>query len=166
MAKIARVGYGSLGQGVGNNPDGYTYVVNNSVNVGDRIQVIATSSKGRKFGTTAVPLSTHGENTVKGKQAKIDALSSGDRSVSGFLKGTINQADLDRIASQSVTRAYSGRNLGISRKGLTQEQYRQEVRGGSLKQYVNKVGEVPMSDKAKENFDSYSAKYMNKGEQE
>lgn len=166
MAKIARVGYGSMGQGVGNNPDGYTYVVNNSVNVGDKIQVIATSSKGRKFGTTAVPLSTHGENTVKGKQAKIDALSNGDRGVSGFLKGTINQADLDRMASQSVTRAYSGKDLGISRKGLTQEQYRKEVRGGSLKQYVNEVGEVPMSDKAKENFDSYSAKYMNKGEQE
>ena len=170
MAKFARVGYGSKGQGVGNNPDGYTYLVNDNVNVGDRIQVISTSSKGRKFGTTAVPLSTHGQNTVKGRQAQVDALSRGDKHIADMLstsarEGYITQADLDRMGG--VTKAYSGSELGISRKGLTQAQYRQEVRGGSLKEYKNEIGsKVPMTAKAQESFDSYSAKYMNKGEQQ
>ena len=56
MAKIAMCGYGSRGQGVGNNPDGYAYVVDDSVKTGQKIQVVSTSRAGRKFATTAVPL--------------------------------------------------------------------------------------------------------------
>ena len=102
MAKIARVGYGSQGQGVGKNPKGYTYLVNDNVRVGDRIQVVSTSSLGRKFGTTAVPLSTHGENTVKGKQAKIDALSSGDSGVAETLKRQIEPRELDKMVLRMI----------------------------------------------------------------
>ena len=79
MAKIAQVGYGSKGQGVGKHPNGYTYVVNDNVRTGDAIQVISTSSAGRKFATTAVPLHTYSENTVKGKTAKIEAEEKGKR---------------------------------------------------------------------------------------
>ena len=157
MAKIARVGYGSQGQGVGKNPNGYTYLVNDNVRVGDRIQVVSTSSLGRKFGTTAVPLSIHGENTVKGKQAKIDALSSGDSGVAETLKRQIEPNELNKMAQQSVTRSYTGKELGIERKGMTEEGYTKTVRSANLKKYENKIGET---------YDSYSAKFMNKGEQQ
>jgi hypothetical protein len=42
--------------------------------------------------------------------------------------------------------------------------YTQAVRGGNLKQ--NNIGESQMTTKAQESFDSYSAKFMNKGEQQ
>lgn len=135
MAKFARVGYGSQGQGVGKNPDGYTYLVNDNVRVGDRIQVVATSSRGNKFGTTAVPLSTHGQGTVKGQEAQIAAISHGDKRVAEMLssstrEGFITQADLDRMGG--ITKVYSGKELGIERKGITEIDYRQEVRTGNL----------------------------------
>ena len=157
MAKIARVGYGSQGQGVGKNPKGYTYLVNDNVRVGDRIQVVSTSSLGLKFGTTAVPLSTHGENTVKGKQAKIDALSSGDSGVAETLKRQIEPRELDKMARQSVTQSYTGKELGISRKGMSEQGYTKAVRSANLEKYENKIGET---------YDSYSAQFMNKGEQQ
>ena len=167
MAKIARVGYGSKGQGVGDNPEGYTYLVNDNVRVGDRIQVISTSRKGNKFGTTAVPLSTHGENTVKGRQATVDALASGDKEVEGMLKSQVAPNELDKMAKQSVTRSYTGAELGVGRKGMTQQQFLKTVRGGNLRQYENKVGSFNMTASAAEaqdSFDSYSAKFM-KGEE-
>lgn len=167
MAKFARVGYGSQGQGVGKNPEGYTYIVNDNVRVGDRIQVISTSVKGNKFGTTAVPLSTYKENSVKGRQASIDALASGDKEVASMLKSQVAPNELNQMAKQSVTRAYTGAELGIERKGMTQKEYTQTVRGGNLKQYRNEVGDYEMSAKAaqaEDSFDSYSAKFM-KGEE-
>lgn len=139
MAKFARVGYGSHGQGVGKNPDGYTYLVNDNVNVGDRIQVVATAVhdgvRGRQFGTTAVPLSTAKVGTVNGQEAQIAALSRGDTHIKEMLstsarEGYITQADLDRMGG--ITKVYSGKELGIERKGITQLGYRQEVREGNL----------------------------------
>ena len=75
MAKFAQCGYGSKGQGLGNTTDGYTYVVNDNVRTGDVIQVIATShgKEPKKFATTAVPLHTYKENSVKGQEAKQEA---------------------------------------------------------------------------------------------
>lgn len=150
MAKFARVGYGSQGQGLGKNPEGYVYVVNDNVRVKDRIQVVATSRAGRMFGTTAVPLSTFSENSVKGRQAKIDALSSGDKDLGKFLKRTITQADLDRMSKEAVTRAYSGTELGLSREGLTRKDYIQKVRGGNLAQYSGEKTE--RAEKAEKSY--------------
>lgn len=142
MAKFARVGYGSHGQGVGKNPDGYTYLVNDNVRVGDKIQVVATSTLGKKFGTTAVPLSTHGQNTVKGQEAQIAALSRGNNRVAEMLstsrrEGFITQADLDRMGG--ITQVYSGKELGIERKGMTELGYRQEVRAGNVEKTISKI---------------------------
>lgn len=166
MAKFARVGYGSQGQGVGNNPEGYTYIVNDNVSVGDKIQVISTSYLGNKFATTAVPLSTHGMNTVKGREASISAMANGDHDLATFLKSSMPSSELVNMAKQSVTRSYTGSELGVSRAGMSKEEYQQAVRGGNLQRYTNEVGAMPMSQKAQEDFDSYSAKFMNKGEQE
>lgn len=138
MAKFARVGYGSQGQGIGRKaPNGYVYVVNDNVRVKDRIQVVATSKLGRKFGTTAVPLSTFGENSVKGQQAKIDVLARGDKKVERMLGDSVNdkfltQKDLDLLAQGKITLVRSGSELAISRKGISREEYTQRVRGGNL----------------------------------
>ena len=66
-----------------------------------------------------------------------------------------------------VTRAYTGAELGVDRKGMTQQQYLKTVRGGNLRQYENEIGSPKMTASAKkdqDSFDSYSAKFM-KGEE-
>lgn len=175
MAKFAQVGYGSQGQGVGNNPDGYTYLVDDSVRTGDKIQVVATSSRGRKFGTTAVPLSTYKENSAKGQQARTNAIARGDTRIANMLDeakdgGFITQQDLDRMTQTQITRAYTGKELGLERKGMTRLEYKQAVRGGNIKAYKNElssVGEKPeLTSKAQDTFDTYSSKFMSKGEQQ
>lgn len=101
MAKIAMVGYGSSGQGVGKDGKGYTYVVNDNVRVGQRLQVIATShgKEPKKFVTTAVPNKTFNENSVVGKEEM--------RILKEDLK-TKNKSNID------FTKAYSGGELGAS----------------------------------------------------
>lgn len=49
MAKVARCGYGSQGQGLGKTVDGYTYIVNDNVRSGDKIQVVATARNGKNL---------------------------------------------------------------------------------------------------------------------
>ena len=84
MAKFAQCGYGSQGQGLGKTTDGYTYVVNDNVRTGDKIQVIATSKKGNKFATTAVPLHTYKETSAKGQIAKQQSLQKGKEPIDVF----------------------------------------------------------------------------------
>jgi hypothetical protein len=161
MAKIAKVGYGSRGQGVGQT-DGYTYVVNDNVRTGDIIQVVATSRAGRKFGTTGVPLATYKDGSVKAEEAIQDAESAG--------------AD--------VTRAYTAKELGVGGyRGRSQEEVYQkwlyerrgtksatdrqpqsqrtvEVRGGNLARYVQENPGAELTKNAQETFDTYSKKFM------
>ena len=92
MAKLAQCGYGSQGQGLGKTTDGYTYVVNDNVRVGQRLQVIATSRNEKKFVTTAVPITTYSENSVLGQIQKSKIGGKGDK----------------------LTKAYSGGELGAS----------------------------------------------------
>lgn len=177
MAKFAQVGYGSQGQGLGSNPDGYTYIVNDNVRTGDKIQVVSTSSLGKKFGTTAVPLKTFSENSAKGQKAKVNILSKKDTEVAKMLDesvsgGFITQKDLDSLTQGKITRAYSGGELNISRKGMTQKEYQQAVRGGNIQKYVSQskaIGGKPELTKnataEKDTFDSYSKNFMDKGEQ-
>lgn len=154
MAKFAQVGYGSQGQGLGNTTDGYTYVVNDNVRTGDRIQVISTSKSGTKFATTAVPLHTYKENSVKGQEAKKEVV--------------------DKIG-KDPTQSYSGKELGVQGSKATKElpsgkrtisQYTQETRAGNIAMYMQKNPNAELSPKARETFDSYSKQFMNKGEQQ
>lgn len=140
MAKIAQVGYGSKGQGVGKHPNGYTYVVNDNVRTYDVIQVISTSPAGRKFATTAVPLHTYSENTVKGKTAKIDA----EKKV------------------KEITRSYTGGEEGISRRGVTRQQYRQSVRGANIAKYKEEHPDSEFSSNSQETYEEYSKKFIDK----
>jgi hypothetical protein len=150
MAKLAQCGYGSQGQGLGKTTDGYTYVVNDNVRTGDRIQVVATSKKGNKFATTAVPLHTYKENSVKGQKAKQEA---------------------QEQTGKDPTQSYSGKELGVQGSKATKplgdghrtiSEYAQETRAGNLAMYMQKNPNATLTPKAKETFDSYSKQFMNK----
>lgn len=159
MAKFAQCGYGSKGQGLGNTTDGYTYVVNDNVRTGDVIQVIATShgKEPKKFATTAVPLHTYKENSVKGQEAKQEA---------------------QEKTGQDPTQVYSGKELGakgskrkeslyIDEYGIEHKkisEYEQATRAGNIAMYKQKDPNAKWTEKANETFESYSKKFMNKGE--
>ena len=152
MAKFAQCGYGSQGQGLGKTTDGYTYVVNDNVRTGDKIQVIATSKKGNKFATTAVPLHTYKETSAKGQMAKQQA---------------------QEKTGKEPTQSYSGKELGVQGSKATQplgdgkrtiSEYAQETRAGNIAMYKQKDPNAKWTEKAQETFDSYSKQFMNKGE--
>ena len=149
MAKFAQVGYGSRGQGLGRSPDGYTYVVNDNVRKGDRIQVISTSRKGKKFATTAVPLHTYKENSVKGQELKQKTTS-----------------DMENAGKEGkITQSYSGKELGLERKGVKQDQYQQQTRAGNIAMYKQQNPNAEFTQKSQETCEAYSQKFINKGEQ-
>ena len=152
MAKFAQCGYGSQGQGLGKTTDGYTYVVNDNVRTGDKIQVIATSKKGNKFATTAVPLHTYKETSAKGQMAKQQA---------------------QEKTGKEPTQSYSGKELGVQGSKATQplgdgkrtiSEYAQETRAGNIAMYKQKDPNAKWTEKAQETFDSYSKQFI-KGEQ-
>ena len=153
MAKFAQCGYGSQGQGLGKTTDGYTYVVNDNVRTGDKIQVIATSKKGNKFATTAVPLHTYKETSAKGQMAK---------------------QQVQEKTGKEPTQSYSGKELGVQGSRATHplgdgkrtiSEYAQETRAGNIAMYKQKDPNAKWTEKAQETFDSYSKQFMNKGEQ-
>ncbi len=155
MAKFAKCGYGSSGEGLGKTQDGYTYVVNDNVRTGDRIQVVATSRKGNKFATTAVPLHTYQENSKKGQMARQEA---------------------EQKTGEAPTKSYSGKELGVSgTRGVPktsqmagqkpQSQYTLQTRAGNIAQYMQEHPDTSLTKNARETFDTYSKKFMNKGEQ-
>lgn len=116
MAKIALVGYGSQGQSTMQSGKEYAYMVNDNVNVGDQIQVVATNYKsGKKFATTAVPGHVLRENSKLGQEAK-----------------TIAQEESN---DGQITTAYSGSQLGIGGFRGSKE-YQQKVRAQNLQMYL------------------------------
>lgn len=159
MAKIAKCGYGSRGQGLGKTKDGYTYVVNDTVRTGQKIQVISTSRANRKYPTTAVPLHMYGTNTAKGQEAQQKA---------------------QEATGREATRSYTGKELGakgskaipaqpVVREGdhstlKPQSEYTMAVRAGNVERYLQQYPDSTLSANARETYDSYSAKFMNKGD--
>ena len=155
MAKFAKCGYGSQGQGLGKTTDGYTYIVNDNVRTGDVIQVIATShgKEPKKFATTAVPLHTYKETSVKGQKAKQEVLEK---------------------TGNDPTQSYTGKELGATGARATNpledgkrtiSQYAQATRAGNIAMYKQKDPNAKWSANSQETFDTYSKQFMNKGEQ-
>lgn len=152
MAKFALVGYGSDGRGVGTTEQGYTYVVNDNVRTGDRLQPIATSRKGRKFVTTGVVNHSYKQTSIKGQE----------------VKQRFDENETKK--GKEITTAYTGKELGISgsrvpkQKGELSE-YTQATRGANIAQYKQKDPNAEWTEKSQETFESYSKKFMNEGEQ-
>lgn len=154
MAKFAKCGYGSNGRGLGKTPDGYTYVVNDNVRAKDVLQVVATSSNGKKFATTAQARSVYSENSKKGQNAKQQAQ--------------------QNTQGADPTRVYSGKELGItgfrggekiaSIDGLKpQTKYTMQTRAGNLERYMQTHPNTELTKNAQETFESYSKPFMDKG---
>lgn len=149
MAKFAKVGYGSDGRGTGK-VGGYLYVVNDNVRTGDRLQVIATSQRNRKFATTGVPIHTYKELSSKGMEAKREAME--DMTEKEKEKGI----EMDK----DITRAYTGKEMGLQRSGISQKDYNEEVRAGNIEMYKREHPNAEFTEKSEETFDSYSSKFM------
>lgn len=173
MAKFAQCGYGSMGQGVNpQNGEGYTYVVNDNVRVGQRLQVISTARDNKtKFVTTAVPLHTYSEKSVSGKEQKTK----------------LNEANIN---TDNLTKAYSGGELGasgeITKKNIiigdhkAQTQYTISARAKAVEKFLQTDSNAKLSkgtqetvQYAKENppqkgtggtFADYSKAYLKEGE--
>lgn len=175
MAKFAQVGYGSQGQGVGKTAEGYTYVVNDNVRVGQRLQVVATShgKQPKKFVTTAVPLTTYKENSALGKIKKAE------------IEKELGNAD------EKLTKAYSGAELGasgeiskkdiqiaghkpqsqytISARALAQEKYLQSDPNAQFTEQSNETLQYykdnqPKKPKSGGRFADYSKPFLKEGE--
>lgn len=158
MAKIATCGYGSKGEGLGKTPNGYTYLVNDNVRTGDKIQVIATShgKEPRKFVTTAVPKSIFNENSANGQNAKQQAQ---QNSKSGEIETGYTGTELGLTPTRESIRTKS---LGNGHR--TVSQYQMETRGAVVGKYLQTHPDANLTPKARETFDSYSKPFM-KGEQ-
>lgn len=150
MAKFAKVGYGSAGQGLGTTEDGYTYIVNDNVRTGDTIQPVATSRKGRKFATTGVVRHAYRENSVNGQEAKQEA----------------------QEAGADITNVYSGKELGVGGSRVARipqgsepkhkpaSQYAERTRAGNLAMYMQQNPNAELTKNARETFDTYSKPFM------
>lgn len=152
MAKIAKVGYGSHGQGLGDTTDGYTYVVNDNVRTRDVIQVIATArDKTTKFVTTGVPLHVYSENSKTGAEEK---------------------QKIESKTGKDITQSYSGKELGLPNPGKQkktvqvgeqkkQTAYSAETRAANVGMYMQQNPNAELSKNARETFESYSKNFKN-----
>lgn len=151
MAKIALCGYGSDGRGKQPYGDGYAYVVDDNVRVGDRLQVVATNWKsGKKFATTASPLNVYKENSVNGQYA---------RNIAEY-----DMSHSDNPNSGEILKAYTGKEMGVKGfKGSTE--YQDKLRAKNLEMYAQSHPNQEYSKNANrlmekyESFDEYSAKF-------
>ena len=144
MAKFAKVGYGSDGRATGK-VGGYVYIVNDNVRTGDKIQVISTSKKERKFATTAVPIHTYKETSSKGKQI---------------------EQEVKNITGKEPTKSYTGRELKakgsmVASQGQ-QSAYTEATRAGNIEMYKRENPNAVFTERSEETFDSYSEKFMNR----
>lgn len=152
--KIAKVGYGRDGRGVGKTDGGYAYLVNNNVRTGDVIQPIATSSKGRKFVTTGKVNSSYKETSVTGIEEKQKAQS--------------------QSKNGEITRAYTGKELGVSNvpisptttKGYPMPyssgkitEYNKLTRGLQVEKYQQQHPQSQFTKEAK-TYDEYAKQFM------
>lgn len=118
------VGYGHAAQSIDKGGEEYAYLVNDNVNVGDQIQVVATSRKGRKFATTASPVEMHRENSVTGQMIK---------------------SGVEGMTGQDLTQVYSGSQLGIGGFRGSKE-YQLQVRAQNLQMYLQQNPQYEPSD--------------------
>lgn len=179
MAKIAMCGYGSKGEGVGKNPEGYAYVVNDNVNKGDIIQVISTSRLGRKFPTTAVPLSTTKMDTAKGQEIKQKSLKALEASNDARTMRMVEQGKMPPVQTYELTEVQSGKELGakgykynpISAKTGKElpSEYQMQTRAKAVEKYAQANPYVEWTENAQktakiQTYEQYAKYFMDKGE--
>ena len=125
--KIAKVGYGRDGRGVGKTDGGYAYLVNNNVRTGDVIQPIATSSRGRKFVTTGKVHHAYNETSVKGIQAKQEG------------EKALKDSEYNKIGQEELTQVLTGKEMSVP-KSLSKKSgaYMEITRSRQMQSYLQK----------------------------
>ena len=175
MAKIAKVGYGSDGRGLGRTkneePEGWTYIVNDNVQAGQRIQAVATSKKGRQFATTALvrhAFKTSPDNApTKDREGDIIKQESLDTMADYGLEPKLKWAFTGKELGATGSRAIGHPDAGSKQKHSIASTYQQIARAKSLELYKQENPEAELTKnatKTMDTFDSYSAPFM-KGEQ-
>ena len=172
MAKFAQCGYGSQGQGLGKTTEGYTYVVNDNVRVGQRIQVVSTShgKEPKKFVTTAVPLNTYKENSKLGQIQKSELDSKNIKPTKAYSGGELGASGETAkkdivIGSQTPQSQYT-----ITSRALAGQKYLQTHPDTKFTENTKQVlsyyqENKPQKGKQSSTFADYSRPFMNKGEQ-
>lgn len=155
------VGYGSKGNGIGHTKDGYAYVVNDNVKTGQTLQPVATNWRsGRQFVTTGKVRHAYKETSAMGKAVKSRA-----------------ESKMEYV--DELTEAYTGKELGAKGskvipkapdgvkppKHQKPSEYREATRAGNLAMFMQKNPTATPTQNALETFESYSSKFMEKGEQ-
>ena len=161
--KIAKVGYGRDGRGVGKTNGGYAYLVNNNVRTGDVIQPIATSSRGRKFVTTGKVNHSYSENSVLGREAKQQG------------EQALKNSEYNKIGQEKLTQIKTGKEMGIENVPIsptTSKQYDMEysknkigeynklARGGQVAQFKQEYPQAQFTEKAQTFEEKYIKPYM------
>jgi len=182
MAKFAQVGYGSQGQGAGQDGDGYTYLVNDNVRTGDTISPAVRHYKnGKIFGTTGVVLSSTKTTTPKAQEIREQIENKNMEFARQKASGQGGQYTNDTDKHISIQELVTGKQIGIGRtKGesgkfvgdkSTHDQngeyiagkFETATRGANIRLMEQSTGaDVSKTQKAQnavETFDSYSAKF-------
>lgn len=169
MAKLAQCGYGSRGQGVGKNPEGYTYVVNDNVRVGQKLQVISTArNHTTKFVTTAVPLTTYNENSVLGKTKKAELGGLADKLTKAYTGGELGSSGETRKKDVTIGQNEPQSEYTITTRALAAKKFQEtdpnvEFSKNTQKtiKYYNENKPVPTGSGT---FADYSKQFMKEGE--
>ena len=160
--KIAKVGYGRDGRGVGKTDGGYAYLVNNNVRTGDVIQPIATSSRGRKFVTTGKVNHSYSENSVLGREAKQQG------------EQALKDSAYNKIGQENLTQIKTGKEMGIENVPISPTtskqygldysnnqigEYNKLTRGLQVQQYQQQYPQAKFTKEA-QTYEEYSKKFM------
>ena len=149
MAKFAKIGYGSEGQGLGTTTDGYTYVVNDNVKTKQKLQVISTQASSRKkFVTTGLTLHVLKENSALGQEAKQQSMQA------------TGKEPTDAFTSKELGAKGSKREFAQIGEQKPISKYTLSARAKAIEAYKQKDPNAEFSKNANETFDTYSKKYI------
>jgi len=161
MAKFAQVGYGSQGQGAGQDGDGYTYLVNDNVRTGDTISpAVRHYRNGKIFGTTGVVLSQTKMTTQKAQELK-EEVKAKNTNVQEVLTG--KQLGIGRTTDPTTGKFIKDKSTHNEKGEYIVGKREETVRGANIRYMEqstgNDISQGEATQKAIETFDSYSAKY-------
>ena len=132
------------------------------------IKTIQLKSNGKN--ASYINITDEVKQAIKESGVKGQELLNKTRSAIAERKGIdLNQTPYDELSTEQkgqldITKSYSGKELGLSKKGVSKSQYQQDVRGVNLAMYKQANPNATLTPKAQETFDSYSKQFMNKGE--
>lgn len=160
MAKLAKVGYGTNGEGIGKTEDGYTYVVNDNVRMGAVIQPSVKHPVSQKiYGTTGKILSTMKEDSKKGQIEKQKVESKTEENIANLYTGK----ELGAIRERGGAGRFAAPKKPEDGEQTPLTLYQQQARGGNIAKRVQQTGapmtKTPKATEAYQSYEQYSKKF-------